>query len=172
MLLAHARERSRREHSCTKEQLSGNFETARKRRGSDPRGLPSGILVARPPESDPVTMRVHKPTMGERRTLEIGQKTLTRANRPKAPTGRGQARLRQLAPGGRQGSGHKRGHLPPLEGSLRRDELTRGQTAQGTAEGECMPQEAARRKGVGHRPPKGGESGKLLSPEKESCEAS
>src|SRR4051812_1674956 len=108
-------------------------------------------------------MRVQKPTMGKRRTLEIGQKTLTGADHPQAPTGRGQARLRQLGPGGRQGSRYKRGHLPPLEGSLRQDELPGGQTSEGTAEGERSPQEAARRKGVGHRPPKGGESGKLLS---------
>src|SRR5204862_2711750 len=96
-------------------------------------------------------------------TLEIGQKTLTRANRPKAPTGGKRARLRFHGARGRQGSGHKRGHLPPLEGSLWRDELPGGQTSQGTGEGERSPEEAARRKGVGHRPPKGGEPGKLLT---------
>src|SRR3982751_427443 len=109
-------------------------------------------------------MRVQKLTMGERRTLEIGQKTLTGANHRKAPTGRGQARLRLHSPRGRQGSGHKRGHPPPLEKPLWRDELTRGQAPQGAGEGERTSQEASGREGVGHRPPQGGEPGKLLSP--------
>src|SRR3954454_14314490 len=93
-----------------------------------------------------------------------GQETLTGADRPKAPAGRGQARLRLYRAGGGQGAGRKRSHLPPLEGSLRRDELPGGQTAQGIGERECSPKEAACRKRVGHRPTKRGESGKLLSP--------
>jgi putative transposase len=56
------------------------------------------------------------------------------------------------------------GHLPPLEGSLRRHEPTRGQTPQGVGERERPPEEAPCRKGAGHRHAKGGESGKLLSP--------
>src|SRR5918911_1929314 len=109
-------------------------------------------------------MRVQKPAMGERRTLEVGQETLAGADHPKAPAGRGQARLRLHRARGGQGSGRKRGHLPPLEEPLWRDELAGGQAPQGAGEGECSPKEAAGRKGVGHRPPKGGESGKLLSP--------
>jgi competence protein ComEA len=50
MLFACSRERSRREHTRTKEQLSGNFETAGKRRGSDLRGLLSGILARYKPQ--------------------------------------------------------------------------------------------------------------------------
>ncbi len=38
------------------------------------------VLLTRPPESGPATMRVQKPQMGRtRRTLEIGQRTLTGA---------------------------------------------------------------------------------------------
>jgi glycerophosphoryl diester phosphodiesterase len=48
-----------------------------------------GLFVTRPPESGPVTMRVQKTTMYGRRTLEVGQRILTGADRPKAPPGRG-----------------------------------------------------------------------------------
>ena len=37
------------------------------------------FVVTRPPGSGPVTMRVHEPAMGGRRTLEVGQRTLTGA---------------------------------------------------------------------------------------------
>src|SRR5919199_1873544 len=127
------------------------------------REQPSKSNMTRPPESGPVTMRVQKPTMGERRALEIGQKTLTGADRPKAPTGRGQARLRQLGSRGCQGPRYQRAYLPPLEKALWRDEFLGGQAPQGVGERECSPQEAACRKRVGHRSPKGGEPGKLLS---------
>src|SRR5215210_1581812 len=109
-------------------------------------------------------MRVQMPTMGERRTLEVGQGTLTGADHPQAPRGRGRTRLRFHRGGGRQGAGHQRGYLPPLEESLWRDEHQRSETPQGVGEGERPPEEAACRKGAGHRHLKGSESGKLLSP--------
>src|SRR3954454_18530136 len=108
-------------------------------------------------------MRAQKPTMGERRTL-YGKETLTGADHPKAPPGRGHARLWLHRARGGQGYGHKRAHLPPLEKPLWGDELPRGQAPQGGRKGECSPKEVACREGAGHRPPKGGKSGKLLSP--------
>src|SRR5215207_4304217 len=41
--------------------------------------LENGEVMTRPPGFDPVTMRVPKPAISGRRTLEIGQKTLTGA---------------------------------------------------------------------------------------------
>jgi hypothetical protein len=101
--------------------------------------------------------------VGERRTLEIGQKTLPEADCPQAPGCRGAASRRGNGSGGRQGSRHQRGYVPPLDESVRWDELQRGQTTQGARKGECPPEKAARRAGSGYRYPKGGESGKLLS---------
>jgi transposase len=49
-------------------------------------------------------------------------------------------------------------------GPIRWDELTGGQAPQGAGERECPPEEVGRRTSTGHRHPKGGESGKLLSP--------
>src|SRR5215207_6027629 len=42
--------------------------------------------------------------------------------------------------------------------------MSTSEAPQGAGEGECSPQEASRREGAGHRHPKGGEQGKLLSP--------
>src|SRR5215217_8741638 len=115
------------------------------------------------PKTGPVTMRVQQPTIGTRRTL-YGQTTLPGADRPQAPPGGGKASCRVHSTGGGQGTRRKRSYLPSLEKPLRRDEHQRSQAPQGAGERECSPQEAACREGAGHRHPKGGEPGKLLSP--------
>src|SRR5215213_4361948 len=102
--------------------------------------------------------------MSGRRTLEVGQETHTGANRPQAPGGGGEVGWRGNSSGGCQRTRHQRGYVPPLEESIRWDEFQRGQTPQGARKGERPPEEAGCRAGSGHRHPKGGESGKLLSP--------
>src|SRR5215216_2394299 len=108
-------------------------------------------------------MRVQRPTMGIRRTL-YGQTTLPGADRPQAPAGGGNAGRWNYGLGGGQGTRHKRSYLPSLEEPLRRDEHQRSQAPQGAGVRERSPQEASCREGAGHRHPKGGEPGKLLSP--------
>src|SRR5215203_3353862 len=108
-------------------------------------------------------MRVQWPRTGRRRTL-YGQTTLTGADRAQAAPGGGKASHWSHGSGGSQGTRHKRSYLPSLEKPLRRDEYLGSQAPQGAREGECSPQEATCREGAGHRHPKGGESGKLLSP--------
>src|SRR3712207_6253997 len=115
------------------------------------------------PKTDPVAMRVQQPKMGIRRTL-YGQTTLTGADRSQAPPSGGKASRWSLGPGGGQGARHQRGYVPPLEKPIRWYEHLGGQAAQGAGERECSPEEVGRRTGTGHRHPKGGESGKLLSP--------
>src|SRR4051812_21342533 len=108
-------------------------------------------------------MRVQQPTMGTRRTL-YGQKTLTRADSAQAAPSRSEARFRFHGVGSEQGAGYKPSQLPPLEEPVWRDEHQRSEAPQGAREGERSPQEASCREGAGHRHPKGGEPGKLLSP--------
>src|SRR5215216_5922312 len=115
------------------------------------------------PQFDPVTMRVQETQKITRRTL-YGQGLLTRTDRPQAAPGRGQARHWLHHPAGGLRVRYQRGYLPSLETSLRHNELTGGQAAQGVREGECTPEEVGCRAGFGHRHPKGGEPGKLLSP--------
>src|SRR5918995_6978073 len=121
------------------------------------------LLMTCSPKTGPVTMRVQEPTMGIRRTL-YGQTTLPGADRPQAPPGGGKASRRVRSTGGGQGTRHKRSYLPSVEKPLRCDEHQRSETPQGTGVRERPPQEASRREGTGHRHPKGGEPGKLLSP--------
>src|SRR5215207_8860063 len=108
-------------------------------------------------------MRVRQPQMGLRRTL-YGQTTLTGADRAQAAPGGGKASRWGYCSGGGQGAGHKRSYLSSVEKPLRCDEHQRSQASGGVGEGECSPQEASCREGAGHRQPKGGGSGKLLSP--------
>ena len=60
--------------------------------------------------------------MGTTRRTLYGKETLTGADHPNAPAGRGQARLRLHRARGGQGPRDKRGHLPPLEKPLWWDE--------------------------------------------------
>src|SRR5215203_6866241 len=115
------------------------------------------------PKADPVTVRVQRPQIGIRRT-PYGHTTLTGADRSQAALSGGQAGRWSLDPGGDQGARHQRGYVPPLEKPIRWDEHLGGQATQGAGERECPPEEVGRRTSTGHRHPKGGESGKLLSP--------
>ena len=75
--------------------------------------------------------------MGERRTLEIGQKTLTGADRPKS-SDRPKASS-PPAPQSQRSPGIWASARPPstaLKEPLRRDELTRGQAPQGALKKE------------------------------------
>src|SRR5215207_463040 len=120
------------------------------------------------PKTGPVIVRVQQLTMGIRRTL-YGQTTLTGADHPHAPPGGRKASHWGFGPGGGQGTRHKRSYFPPLEEPVRCYEHQRSEAPQGAGEGECSPQEASRREGAGHRHPKGGEQGKLLSPTRRSA---
>src|SRR5829696_10572392 len=96
-------------------------------------------------------MKVRRPETGRRRRTLDEEEAYSRADRPQAAPGGGKAGLRQLGYRDRQGTRHQRGYVPPLESSLRHDELTGGQTSEGSGVRECPPEEAACRKGVGHR---------------------
>src|SRR5215212_5994035 len=115
------------------------------------------------PKTDPATMRVRPLQRSRRRTL-YGQTTLSGADHPQAPGCGGEASWQGNSPGGCHRARHQRGYVPPLEESLRRDELQRGQAPQGARKGEHPPEEAGCRAGSGHRHPQGSESKKLLSP--------
>src|SRR5215204_5614438 len=103
------------------------------------------------PKTDPVTMRVRPPLWAIRRTLNEENPPYPRADHPHAAPGRGKAGCWNPGPASSQRPRHQRGYVPPLEGSLRRDELPGSQTSQGTGERECPPEKAPCRKGVGHR---------------------
>src|SRR5829696_9882710 len=108
-------------------------------------------------------MRVRTSQMGRRRTLDE-EAPHARADHPQAAPGGGRTGLRCLGPRGRKETRHKRGDLPPLEKPLRRYEGRCDEATQGAGERERPPQEDRRRPSGGHRHPKGGEPGKLLSP--------
>src|SRR5215207_2305527 len=108
-------------------------------------------------------MRVRTSQMGRGRTLDE-EETYPRADRPQAAPGGGRAGRGGLGPRGRKETRHKRGYLPPLAQSLWRDESRCDEAPQGAGVRERPPQEDRRRSSCGHRHPKGGESGKLLSP--------
>src|ERR671910_3637463 len=116
---------------------------------------PKGLQLTCSPKTDPVTMRVQQPKMGIRRTL-YGQTTLSGADRSQAPPSGAKASRWGYGHGGGQGARHQRGYVPPLEKPIRWDELTGGQAPQGAGERECPPEKVGRRKGAGHRHPKGG----------------
>src|SRR5215204_284260 len=121
------------------------------------------VMVTCSPKTDPVTMRVRTSQMGRGRTLDE-EETYPRADRPQAAPGGGRAGRGGLGPRGRKETRHKRGYLPPLAQSLWRDESRCDEAPQGAGVRERPPQEDRRRSSCGHRHPKGGESGKLLSP--------
>ena len=77
------------------------------------------------PKTDPATMRVRTLQMGRWRTLDE-EEAHSRADRPHAAPCRGKAGCRQLGPRDHQRTRHQRGYVPPLESSLRHDELTGG----------------------------------------------
>src|SRR5215210_422134 len=109
-------------------------------------------------------MRVRRPEMGRRRRTLDEEETYPRADRPHAaPSGR-RAGRRSFGPRGRQEAGNQRGDLPPLAQPVWRHEGRRDEAPQGVGEGERPLKEDSRRAGGRHRHPKGGESGKLLSP--------
>ena len=111
------------------------------------------------PKSWPSTMRVQPSPRNKMRTFDEENPTYIRTDRPHAARGIGKAGRRQLGPRDRQGARHQRGYVPLLGSSLRQDELTGGQSSEGTGVRECPPEEAARREGTGHRHAQGGESG-------------
>src|SRR5215210_5160031 len=116
------------------------------------------------PKADPATMRVRRPEMGKRRTLEVEEETHPGADRAHAaPSGR-RAGHRSLGSPDRKEARHQRGDLPSLEEPIRRDEGRCDQTPEGAGKGERPPEEDRRRAGSGHQHPKGGEPKKLLSP--------
>src|SRR5215211_5586705 len=109
-------------------------------------------------------MRVRRPETGRRRRTLDEEETYPRADRPHAaPSGR-RAGRRSFGLGGRQDARHKRGDLPPLAQPVWRHEDRRDEAPQGVGEGERPLKEDSRPAGSGHRHPKGGEPGKLLSP--------
>jgi hypothetical protein len=121
-------------------------------------------LLTCSPETDPATMRVRRPEMVKRRTLEVEVETYPRADRPQAAPGGGRAGGGSVDPRGCKEARHKRGDLPPLEKPLWRDESRCDEAPQAAGGRERSPQEDRRRSSSGHRHPKGGEQGKLLSP--------
>src|SRR5215203_378118 len=123
----------------------------------------AGIMTCSP-KTDPATMRVRQPQTGRRRTLGEEKAPHPRADSPHATPGRGGAGRWNHAPGSRQGAWYQRGHLPSVEESLRWYADGLYEAPAGAGEGERSPQEDRCRSGSGHQHPKGGESGKLLSP--------
>src|SRR5215218_6637768 len=121
-------------------------------------------FVSCAPKSDPVTMRFQGSQMGRRRRALNEEETHPRADRPQAAIGGGRTGRRSLDPRGRKETRHRRGDLPPLEKPLWWHEGRCDEAPQGAGERERPPQEDSRRPSGGHRHPKGGESGKLLSP--------
>src|SRR5215212_7355668 len=114
-------------------------------------------------KTDPVTMRVRTSQMGRRRTLDE-EEAHSRADRPQAAPGGGRTGRRDFGPRGRKETRHKRGDLPPLAQPLWWHEGRCDEAPQGARGRERPPEEDRRRPGGGHRHPKGGEPGKLLSP--------
>src|SRR5215208_1587302 len=108
-------------------------------------------------------MRVRTSQMGRRRTLDE-EEAHSRADRPQAAPGGGRAGRRGFCPRDRQETRHKRGDLPPLAQPLWWHEGRCDEAPQGAGVRERPPQEDRCRSSCGHRHPKGGESGKLLSP--------
>src|SRR5918995_7469277 len=102
--------------------------------------------------------------MGRRRRTLDEEETHPRADRPHAAPSGGRAGRRSLGARDRQEAGNQRGYLPPLEKSVWWHEYRRDEAPQGAGKRERPPQEDRRREGAGHRHPKGGEPGKLLSP--------
>src|SRR5215210_8788319 len=74
------------------------------------------------PKTDPATMRVPRPEMVKRRTLEVEEETHPRADRPHAARSGRRAGRRSLGSPDRKEARHQRGDLPSLEEPIRRDE--------------------------------------------------
>src|SRR5215208_7289613 len=109
-------------------------------------------------------MRVQRSQMGRRRRALDEEEAHPRAARPQAAPGGGRTGRRDFGPRGRQETRHKRGDLPPLAQPLWWHESRCDEAPQGAGVRERPPQEDRCRSSCGHRHPKGGESGKLLSP--------
>src|SRR5215210_3916328 len=109
-------------------------------------------------------MRVRRPETGRRRILDE-EETYPGADRAQVARGGRRAGRGSLNPRASQEARHQQGELPPLAQPVRRDEGRRDEAPEGAGAGEQPPQEEDRRgSSGGHKHPKGGKSGKLLSP--------